>query len=85
LKNSVAICITKTENFIKKEIMCKLINDLLKFNNLFSEEAKKLIEYSLKSIFLFKKPIEEGPINEQILLKEIDDSIEYLDLKPLKQ
>jgi len=44
LKNSVAICITKTDSFIKKEIMCKLINELLKFNNLFSEEAKKLIE-----------------------------------------
>jgi hypothetical protein len=40
LKYSVAICITKTESFMKKEIMSKLINDLLNSNNLFSKEAK---------------------------------------------
>jgi hypothetical protein len=32
LKSSVAICITKTESFMKKEIFERLINDLLKSN-----------------------------------------------------
>jgi len=40
LLNCVAICITKTESFMKKEIMSKLINDLAESNNLFSKEAK---------------------------------------------
>ena len=40
LWNSVAICISKTESFMKKEIMSSMINDLVELNNLFSKEAK---------------------------------------------
>ena len=40
LKNSIAICITKTDSFMDRENICELMNDLLSSNNLFSEEAK---------------------------------------------
>ena len=38
LENSVAICITKTESFMKEEIIFKMINNLIELKNL-SEEA----------------------------------------------
>ena len=83
LKDSVAICITKTDKRKTAKIMSDLIDKLKNANNLFSNEAKILIENSKKSIFLFKKP-KIGSVNEENLLSEIDKSINYLDLKPLK-
>jgi hypothetical protein len=83
LKDSVAICITKTDKYKTVEVMSNLIDDLKNANNLFSNEAKILIENSKKSIFVFKRP-KIGSVSEENLLSEIDKPIKYLDLKPLK-
>lgn len=56
LDNKVAICFTKTDEYMEKETIFELIDDLMNSNNkLFSDEARKLIKLikTNESIFLF--------------------------------